>query len=287
MSDDRKGKNRAVRASDIPGDLIHEREVFVRTFLKKGVEFAEELLQENNELRRELSDVLEENARLRAQVASDDAIRDLLRTIDRLEQDKRHLLRQSSELERTRREHEGRYEEIERELNDLANLYIASFQLHTSLSVRRVVRHLCDMLGQLIGARSFIIYIVDPDAKTASVLAHEGVGDRDLGAVTLGEGKIGDVCMTGMPLIREDSALVEGSLDNPLAVVPLMVEDRPVGAIAVLALLEQKDGWASVDREMFKLIGAHGGTSLVAAMLYQKSGSGSASSALAGLRNSL
>ena len=41
-------------ASDKPLDLIKERDAFVRSFLKKGVEYTEQLLRENHQLRREL-----------------------------------------------------------------------------------------------------------------------------------------------------------------------------------------------------------------------------------------
>src|SRR5690606_3527613 len=161
MTDDPHDRSSRPRsASDVPLDLVKEREVFVRSFLKKGVEYTEHLLKENDELRDELLRLRDDNARLRAQVASDDAIRDLLRTVEALEKERRDLVERSERLEATRREDEGRQAEIEQEVNDLANLYIASYQLHASLSVRRVVRHLRDMCGQLVGALGFVIYIV-------------------------------------------------------------------------------------------------------------------------------
>ena len=66
------------RLSDTPTHLRAERETFIRNFLHKGVEFAEEMLQENRDLQGELGSLEQENRRLRAQIASDDAIRDLL-----------------------------------------------------------------------------------------------------------------------------------------------------------------------------------------------------------------
>ena len=72
MADDRTR-----RPSDLPGDLVREREAFVRSFLKKGFELTEELLVENTGLRGEIARVRDENARLRAAVASSEAIRDL------------------------------------------------------------------------------------------------------------------------------------------------------------------------------------------------------------------
>ena len=163
-------------ASDLPQDLIKEREAFVRSFLKKGVEYTELLIDENQELRRELLQIKSDNTRLRSHLASDDAIRDLVKTIEKLEGERRELLAGLSELERTEKEHEGRQAEIEQEVNDLANLYIANFQLHASLSPRRVIRHLCDMMGQFVGADGFAIYLIDEEAKQIVLAASEQGG---------------------------------------------------------------------------------------------------------------
>ncbi len=264
MADEERRKT----ASDLPLDLIREREQFVRSFLKKGVEYTELLLQENRELHDEVMRLRDENARLRSHVASDDAIRDLLTTIEKLESERRSLLERSDELERTRREHVGRQAEIEQEINDLANLYIASYQLHASLSVRRVVRHLCDMAGQLIGAEAFAVYLVDDAAKKVVPVAHEGLGeDGAPPSLELGEGPIGEACLTGIRRVREDS-LHRGTLDDPVAILPILVDARPVGAVVILRLLEQKQGWANVDRELFQLLSAQAGSALIAANLY-------------------
>ena len=249
----------------MPGDLVQERETFVRSFLRKGVELTEELLHENGELREENQRLHRDNARLRKQVASDDAIRDLLTTIEGLEDEKQRLLERSTLLERSQRSDEGRYEEIEHELNDLANLYVASFQLHASLSPRRVVRHLQDMLGQLVGADGFAIYLVDADGQEAVPIAWENLAEAPA-TVKVGEGAVGEACLTAVPHVS--STLGEGSLDAPLAVVPLLVEGKAVGAIAITRMLVQKTRWAPLDQELFKLIGAHAGTALIAANLY-------------------
>lgn len=258
------------RASDLPMDLIKERESFVRSFLKKGVEYTEHLLQDNAQLREELARAQEDNGRLRAQIASDDAIRDLLRTVEKLEQERTALLERSSQLEEKRQEHQGRHDEIEQEVNDLANLYIASYQLGASLSLRRVVRHLRDMCGQLVGAHGFVIYVLDEGASTAYPIAHEQVDESTIEPVPVGMGPVGEACLTGIPRIREDGAanFIQGTHEDPVAVIPLIADGKPVGAIAVLTLLEQKSQWMNVDRELFQLLGAQAGTALIAANLY-------------------
>lgn len=248
-------------------DLVKERDAFVRSFLKKGVEYTELLLRENRELREELDQLRGENTQLRSQVASDDAIRDLLRTVERLEAERRGLLERSKSLERTEQEHETRQAQIEQEMNDLANLYVASFQLHGSLSVRRVVRHLQDMMGQLVGADAFVIYLIDEETHRVVPIAHEVIDPAEVRPFDLGEGPVGEACMTGLRRIREHD-LQRADRSDPVAVIPLMADGKPIGVVEVVTALEQKHEWASVDHELFELLAAHAGAALIAANLY-------------------
>ncbi|MEM6958112.1 MAG: GAF domain-containing protein [Myxococcota bacterium] len=263
MSTDDDGEH---RASDVPLDLAKEREAFVRSFLKKGVEYTELLLKENTELREELESAMRANARLRAQVASDDAIRDLLRTVERLETERSELLDRSTKLERVEAEVTLRQQTIEQDLNNLANLYIATFQLHASLSPRRVVRHLRDMMGQLVGAYGFVIYLIDEASRKAVPVAFEGLEEAEVASVALGSGPVGEACLTGLRFVKE-SELHDGS-DEPRALIPMMVDGRAIGVVEVRTVLEQKTEWVSLDHELFELVGAQAGVAMIAANLY-------------------
>jgi len=266
-------------------DVTRERETFVRTFLRKGVEFTEELLKENDELRSRINALEADSAALRAQVKSDDAIRDFLRNIDRLEQEKRSLLEKSSQLEQASRRHEGRYAAIEQELNDLANLYVASFQLHSTLKPAHVLQHVKELLAQLVGAERFVVYVLNDQGTQAVPVGSEGIAESELVPVHVGEGAIGSVCSTGVSSVRQGDPLGAGSLQQPLAVLPMLVDGQTVGVIAIVQLLEQKHAWVQVDQELFHLLGSHAATALLAAHLYQKESD--LLSALAGLGESL
>ncbi len=266
-------------------DVTRERETFVRTFLRKGVEFTEELLRENDELRRRINALEADSAALRAQVKSDDAIRDFLRNIERLELEKRSLLEKSSQLEQASRRHEGRYAAIEQELNDLANLYVASFQLHSTLKPAHVLQHVKELLAQLVGAERFVVYVLNDQGTQAIPVGSEGIVESELVPVHVGEGAIGSVCSTGVSAVRQGDPLGAGSLQHPLAVLPMLVDGQTVGVIAIVQLLEQKHAWVQVDQELFHLLGSHAATALLAAHLYQKESD--LLSALAGLGESL
>jgi GAF domain-containing protein len=53
-------------------------------------------------------------------------------------------------------------------------------------------------------------------------------------------------------------------------VVPLVIRDRPIGAIVLYALLPQKSGFSELDRELFEMLGARAATALFAARLYSR-----------------
>jgi hypothetical protein len=53
-----------------------------------------------------------------------------------------------------------------------------------------------------------------------------------------------------------------------VAIVPMLVKDVCVGAIAVASVFPQKERWAAVDHEFLGLLGSHGGSALIAATLY-------------------
>ena len=272
-------------APPTPADLTRERESFVRNFLRKGVEFTEELIRENEDLRRHAQALEMDNRELRAQVKSDDAMRDVLRTIERLEQEKRNLLDRSSQLEQATRRFEGRYAAIEQELNDLANLYVASFQLHSTLKPIYVLTHIKELLAQLVGAECFVVYIVDEQTQTALPIGSEGIAESEVGPIRVGEGAIGTVCATGQSSVKQGDPLGVGTLEEPLAVIPMLVDGHTVGVIAIARLLEQKQAWVQVDQELFHLLGSHAAAALLAAHLYQ--GKTDLSSAFAGLGESL
>ena len=68
--------------------------------------------------------------------------------------------------------------------------------------------------------------------------------------------------LTGVLHVSEDDPIAP-----PAACIPLALEDRTVGAIVVYSLLGHKNRFVTVDRELFKLLGAHAGGALVSAYL--------------------
>jgi hypothetical protein len=267
-------KGKGSRRSDRPGlsiaaEIKEKRDAFLHTFFKRGAELTEELVGENRRLLDQISGLEAENAALRTQLASDHAIRDLLKKIDDLEREKSRLL--SSMHEQT--EITNRFVEIESELESFANLYVASFQLHSSLRPRTVMRNVKELLMQLVGVRSLAVYFVEDAERRLVPIASHGVDLGSLPPVLLSDGATGGeiativerTYLTGVPHIADGETLAA-----PAACIPLQLEDRAIGAIVVYALLGHKKRFVTVDRELFKLLGSHAGGALVGAYLWGK-----------------
>lgn len=265
-------------------DVAENREGFVRSFFRKGFDLAEELIRHNDELRREVESLRSENARLRREVAADDRLGELLKTVEGLEDERRELVQRSEQLDELRRDYERRQAVIEREMNELANLYVASHHLHTTLDLGHVVQHIRDMVFQLVGAESFVILVRDPASGRARPIVSNEVTDAEVARMASDSSAIGDAFLTGIPKIR-DGSLGRGSVEEPLALVPMLANGETIGVIVILGLLEQKTAWEDVDRALLGMLGTQAGTALLAANLY--SSAQGTDGALAGLGDKL
>jgi len=259
--------------SDHPHDLTARREEFLRSFVRRGVELTEELLGENRIMQERVFALEQDNARMRAQLASDDAIRELLTKIEGLERERSLLMSRSTQLESVTRQAEGRYREIEHDLTELASLYVAGDQLASHLEPRRVVRNISELLEQLVGVRSFVLYRVDPSGAQATPLATHGPAADRAPTLSLSDGgPIADACLTGVVWVADHidpTARSTPSEIKPIAIVPLVAGEQAVAVIVVLELLPHKVRWEAVDRELFNLLSRRAPVSLIAAGLHR------------------
>jgi hypothetical protein len=262
----RRGKRSAASAKN---DLKLKRDAFLQTFFKRGAVLTDELVGENRKLRQQIESLEEETTALRTQLASDRAMRDLLKKIDHLEREKTRLL---SKIHRQSEAHD-RFAEVESELESFANLYVATSQLHASLDVRSVVRNVRELLLQLVGVQSLAIYFVDDAGHHLVPIAADGI---DLGAlpkiplrhaapVDAVAATIERTFLTGVAHVAETPALAA-----PAACIPLEFASRVVGAVVIYSLLGHKSGFVPVDRELMKLLEAQAGGAIVSAYMCEQ-----------------
>lgn len=262
-------RERSSKHDEPTKDLRTERDEVLQRFTR-GSHFAREFLQDYESLEQRLRVLEGENASLRATVEADHAVRDLLRKIETLELEKADLVSRFNRAEESRTSASSRMSDIELEFANLANLFVASSQLSSSLSPRSVARRIKEILAQLVGAEAYAMYLANADASELVAIASEGVPGGKLGPVRIEGTVLGEVFASGEARVNEETNSSEGSVERPAAVLPLQLDERNVGVIAIFATLPQKNRFSTVDFELFRLLGRQAAAALVGASLFTR-----------------
>ncbi len=249
--------------------LFASGEEFLQVF-QRGAEFTRELLRENERLRRTLAYM--EDAQQTAARSPEDwgKLRaELLGRLANLEDENASYREHLIAVEDENRRFVSRQLEVEEENNNLANLYVASYQLHSTLEINEVINVVIEIVINLIGAEVFAIYLLDAKGETLKVIASEGAEAAQIPGFRIGSGAFGKAVATGTTTCWG----TEPSQDTtkPIVCIPLVIESRAIGAIGIFKLLQQKDGFSALDHELFNLLGGHAATAIFAARLYSHS----------------
>lgn len=266
-----RGGGAGAQSDSPPPDLRRQRDEFLQNF-SRSARLTEQFVRDYEGLADRVNQLEEENASLRAKVEADDAIRELLKKIEELEREKTDLLSRYREVERTSHGLSERFNAFEDEFSNLANLFVASNQLHSSLSPRRVTRRIKEVLAQLVGAERYAVYLINAEGTQLVPIASEGVSGDELPPLSVESERVSHVMRTGSAFINEDADPSEGTLDNPPAMIPLRIDDETIGVITIFATLSQKKSFAHIDFELFKLLGQHAAAALVSASLHAQTG---------------
>ena len=238
----------------------------LKEMLERALAFTERLLSENARLRRSLA-----GAHAGIGPIQDPRISDLEAEVDRLKADlaRRSHGQQAPEREALERElakERRQRQDLEQQNNSLANLYVASYQLHSTLDFKEVVAIVMEIVVNLIGAEKFAILMVDGRTHRLQAIAGEGVDAP--AAVEPGAGTVGRAASTGEPYFRPADQKGPATIEDPLAAIPLKIKDRVIGVISVWQLFPQKHGFEPLDHELFKLLAGHAATAIFSAKLY-------------------
>lgn len=249
--------------------LAKKAEEFLHIF-RKGEEFTQELLKENERLRYRLVQLDEEQRATKKEESLE--LRTLRERVSLLEEEKERLLQRHREVEEENKLFASRYLEVEEENNKLANLYVASYQLHSTLNSNEVLRTVLEIIINLVGAERFAIYLLDEKTNELAPVATEGVEAGELPTVRVGEGILGDVARSGESCYAPEYQRVR-TLDpqQPLVCIPLKIKEHVIGLIAVYTLFEQKQRFTNVDEEIFSMLAGHAATAIFASRLYGQS----------------
>jgi hypothetical protein len=260
---------------------------YIRKVREGTQQYAQELLAENDRLRLLVATLESEQRRLDEQRnASLDFVREIdsLRgLVSMLERDKlrlqeqllaaheeldghrreqARLQRQVADVERESRRFSEQYVEVEAQNSNLSNLYVASYRLHGTVDRQEVLGIIQEIVANLIGSEELAIY-EKADDGSLQLLASFGIEPAQHQNIPAGAGRIGRAVQDGAADIGPGPLEPERPQESELsACIPLKLDGRVTGALALFRLLPQKSGFEAVDHELFDLLATHAATAL-------------------------
>ena len=254
-------------------DDLSARGEEIRSMFNRARAFTEELLRENERLRFRIAGLEREVEQAAGKDASPapEALARLTERVRALEKERDELLARFRQVEGTNHGVGARYEDIESQHNHLANLYVASYQLHATLNFSEVLDTVREILINLIGAEAFAVFWVDERSRQLKRELTQGMEAGLPDTVRPGKGPLLDA-FEGQSFYA-DPLPDRNGIDalRPIACIPLKIGTRVIGVVAIYRLLQQKEHFGPLDFELFTLLAGHAATALFCSKLYQKS----------------
>lgn len=153
--------------------------------------------------------------------------------------------------------------EAERQSSRLTGLYVALYQLHSTLDPTTVNESIAEIATDLVGAERFALLIREGEAAAQVVLARGFDADEHLYV----EGSKGPISDPQVLATFEDGVLRTDPIESQqtLATVPFRVEDRTVAVLAIFEIVDHKEEALHSDRELLDLLSVHAASAMVAA----------------------
>jgi hypothetical protein len=224
------------------------------------------VLQARDEQQQYTAALLRENEKLRAAVATlesdhrraEEQHRSAVTELDRLRSRVREV---AEENER----YAEQYHQIEVHSSNLANLYVASYQLHSSVDRESVLGAILEIVINLVGSEQVAVYQRDGLPGQFRLAKSFGLDEDRISTFTLGNGAIARRLANNEIFTDNEAA---GGEDRLTACVPLKVGEELIGAILVFRLLDHKPSLQPVDHELFELLAVHASTALYCSELH-------------------
>jgi len=235
---------------------------------KKGEEFAKDLLKENERLSLRLAQIE------RAGETEGDNIGDnhYQGRIKAIEHELNLYKNKFTLLEDENRKFAVRFKYFEEESNNLTNLYVASYQLHSSLDFSEVLRIIVEIIINLIGAKKFAVFLIDEKTNELTPVVSEGIQGVSIPRIKIGDGIIGKTARFGKSYFSDNlKNAKEFNPIEPAVCIPLKIKEDLLGVICIYNLLTHKQGFTDVDYELFNLLAGHAATAIFSAKLYTQS----------------
>jgi GAF domain-containing protein len=177
-----------------------------------------------------------------------------------------------AENERLRMLVDGLKAESEAQVSNLASLYVAVTSVHGALDRPSVLSSVQEIVTNLIGSEEMAIFETDRAHGRLALLASTGIEPGPYQEISIGNGPIGRAAATGERLIRHEGGSLTEDGDAALtACIPLKIDGRVIGVLAVFRLLPHKRRLDAIDLDLFDVLAAHAASALLFTRLYAAS----------------
>ncbi len=228
---------------------------YVEKIREETQAYVRKLVVENESLRVVVAELEAHNARLQRDLTAAQSEITLRQKQELLLHDKVQEIRSESDR------YLARFAQLEQHNANLANLYVASYQLHGTLDRAAVLAAIQEIVINLIGSEQFGVYERRPGSGDFKLIV--SVGMPDAMQLNTGAGATGRV-------VEHGETYTGGGDDGDLvACVPLKLDGRVTGLIAIHRLLAHKSSLEPLDHELFDLLATHAATALYCTSLRQ------------------
>jgi regulator of replication initiation timing len=245
-----------------PDDTMKENDASPGSYIDKVREdtgrYVRQLLQEHEGLRLAFAQIENENAHLREEVSG------LRRDLDSRRMEEEALHQSLTAIASESQDYMRRYSELESSNTNLANLYVASYQLHGTLDRQAVLTAIQEIVVNLVGSEQFGVF--EGNGASLSLACAVGLDDPMIVRSRQMDAQVWSEALAGRAYVRVDETA--GGL---VACIPLKLDNDVSGLIAIFSLLPHKPGIEPLDHELFDLLASHAATALYCTSLHERS----------------
>jgi hypothetical protein len=173
-------------------------------------------------------------------------------------------------IESESRTYSARYVEVEQQNTHLANLYVATYQLHGTLNRAAVLEAIKEIVINLIGSEELAVWELDDATGSLHLVDSFGIDPVLWDRVGTGTSVVGRTVTTGERFVGDTSNVPSSPGERALsAAIPLKLDERVIGVIGIFGLLQQKNGFEPVDHELFDLLSSHAASALFCTRVFE------------------
>ncbi|HEU4388582.1 MAG TPA: GAF domain-containing protein [Blastocatellia bacterium] len=191
-------------------------------------------------------------------------VRELKKEVDHLLTQQDYFRRQMKDADASTQQLLCDYLELQRQNTHLANLYVASSRLHGTMNRREGLETIQEIIINLIGSEELAIFELEETDSVLSLLSSVGIDSHKYQTIPVDSGPIGCTVISGKSYLAGQSSIENYRCEelDLTACVPIRLNGKVRGVIAIFHLLQQKNGFETTDYELLDLLADQAATAI-------------------------